>query len=346
MSEAAEILDNVARLREEALAAIAAAEDLRALEQARAAHLGRKSPLAQVRRSLGSLPQADRPAVGKKLNETWQELERALAQRREELAEKAAAAEKARKAVDVTLPPPRDFPGRLHPIAQTTELLKEVFLGLGFSYDEYPEIETEYHNFEALNTPKWHPARDEQDSFYTSDGRVLRTHTTAFQIRAIERHGPPPLREMTAGRCYRRDPFDPSHSPVFSQLDGIAVEPGVSFADLKWILSTMAKAVFGEKVGIRFRPSYFPFTTPSAEMDVSCQVCGGKGCGACKRTGWVEILGSGMMRPEVLRAAGLDPEKVSGLAFGIGIERIAMQLHRVDDIRMFYWNDIPFLRQF
>ncbi|HEV2765194.1 MAG TPA: phenylalanine--tRNA ligase subunit alpha, partial [Pyrinomonadaceae bacterium] len=249
-------------------------------------------------------------------------------------------------ALDVTLPGLRRLPGHLHPVTATMERMKEIMIGLGFSYDDYPEVETEYFNFDALNTPKWHPARDSHDSFYTEDGRVLRTHTSAFQARIMRRHGKPPVKAITSGKCYRNDDIDASHLPVFHQLDAISVGREISFADLKWTLYEMLRLLFGEKTELRFRPSYFPFTTPSAEVDVSCIICGGDGCALCSQTGWLEVLGCGMMRPEVLRAGELDPAVCQGWAFGIGVDRITMLRHQIDDIRRLVSNEEPFLRQF
>jgi phenylalanyl-tRNA synthetase alpha chain len=225
--------------------------------------------------------------------------------------------------------------------------MKKILMGLGFSYDDYPDIETEYYNFDALNTPAWHPARDLHDTFYVAGGRVLRTHTTAYQARVMQASGGRvPIRAITTGRCYRADDIDASHFPIFQQLDAFAVGRRITMADLRWTLTEVAKGLFGPEAKLRFRPSYFPFTTPSAEVDVSCIVCGQQGCALCSRTGWLEVLGSGMMRPEVLRAGGLDPAEHQGFAFGIGVDRIAMLRHQINDIRLLYENEEAFLRQF
>jgi len=235
----------------------------------------------------------------------------------------------------------------VHPITATAETMKKILMGLGFSYDDYPDIESEYYNFDSLNTPVWHPARDLHDTFYVGQGQLLRTHTTAFQARVMRASGGQvPIRAMTTGRCYRADDIDASHYPIFQQLDVFAVGRKLSMSDLRWTLTELAKGLFGPEAKLRFRPSYFPFTTPSAEVDVSCVVCKQKGCALCSRTGWLEVLGSGMTRPEVLRAGGLDPEKHQGFAFGIGVDRITMLRHQINDIRLLYDNEEAFLRQF
>ena len=239
-----------------------------------------------------------------------------------------------KNAIDVTLPGIRKGVGRRHPLMQTMEAVKTVLQGMGFRYDDYPEVETEYHNFDALNTPKWHPSRDMHDSFYTKAGGVLRTHTTAFQVRAMRDQKTPPIRAMTSGRCYRRDEIDATHFPIFNQLDVIAIDRAISFADLKWTLDRLIRALFGQEVKLRFRPSFFPFTTPSAEVDVFY------------RGRWMELLGSGMIRPEVLRNGGLDPDQYQGFAFGMGIDRLTMARYGIDDIRLLYANEEAFLTQF
>jgi phenylalanyl-tRNA synthetase alpha chain len=235
----------------------------------------------------------------------------------------------------------------VHPITATAEAMKKILLGLGFSYDDYPDIESEYFNFDALNTPAWHPARDLHDTFYVGPGQLLRTHTTAFQARVMRaRAGQLPIRAMTTGRCYRADDIDASHYPIFQQLDVFAVGRHITMSDLRWTLTELAQGLFGPDAKLRFRPSYFPFTTPSAEVDVSCVVCKQQGCALCSRTGWLEVLGSGMMRPEVLNAGGLDPAQHQGFAFGIGVDRITMLRHQMNDIRLLYDNEEAFLRQF
>jgi len=271
-------------------------------------------------------------------------LEEAFDQRRAALQE---TAKPAGPELDVTLPGRRRWAGRVHPITATAETMKKILMGLGFSYDDYPDIESEYYNFDSLNTPAWHPARDLHDTFYVGQGQLLRTHTTAFQARVMRASGGRvPIRAMTTGRCYRADDIDASHYPIFQQLDVFAVGEKLSMSDLRWTLTELAKGLFGPEAQLRFRPSYFPFTTPSAEVDISCVVCKQKGCALCSRTGWLEVLGSGMTRPEVLRAGGLDPQKHQGFAFGIGVDRITMLRHQINDIRLLYDNEEAFLRQF
>jgi phenylalanyl-tRNA synthetase alpha chain len=229
----------------------------------------------------------------------------------------------------------------------TAEAMKRVLIGLGFSYDDFPDIETEYYNFDALNTPAWHPARDLHDTFYTDGEHLMRTHTTAFQGRVMRASGGQvPIRAMTTGRCYRKDDIDASHFPIFQQLDAFAVGRNITMSDLRWTLTELVKGLFGAEAKLRFRPSYFPFTTPSAEVDMSCIICKQQGCSLCSRTGWIEVLGSGMMRPEVLRMGGMDPAKHQGFAFGIGVDRITMLRHQINDIRHLYQNEEAFLRQF
>jgi len=271
-------------------------------------------------------------------------IEEALDQRRAALQE---TAKPAGPELDVTLPGRRRWAGRVHPITATAETMKKILMGLGFSYDDYPDIESEYYNFDSLNTPAWHPARDLHDTFYVGQGQLLRTHTTAFQARVMRASGGRvPIRAMTTGRCYRADDIDASHYPIFQQLDVFAIGEKLSMSDLRWTLTELAKGLFGPEAKLRFRPSYFPFTTPSAEVDISCVVCKQKGCALCSRTGWLEVLGSGMTRPEVLRAGGLDPQKHQGFAFGIGVDRITMLRHQINDIRLLYDNEEAFLRQF
>ncbi|MDZ7386892.1 MAG: phenylalanine--tRNA ligase subunit alpha, partial [candidate division KSB1 bacterium] len=274
-------------------------------------------------------------------NELRTEWGEALARRREEL----IAPESEKEEVDYTLPGLVPFIGARHPVLQVMDRIKEIFYGMGFTVEEGPEIEDDYHNFEALNVPADHPSRDLQDTFYLESPFLMRTHTSPVQIRTMERCRPP-VRMIAPGRCYRKDTPDATHSPVFHQVEGLCVDEGVTFADLKGVVETFAKRLFGPEVRIRFRPSFFPFTEPSAEYDFSCIMCGGKGCRVCKGTGWLEISGAGMVDPAVFRFVGYDPEKYTGYAFGMGVERIAMLMYQVDDIRLFYDNDLRFLQQF
>jgi phenylalanyl-tRNA synthetase alpha chain len=314
------------------------------LEQIRVRYLGKKGRLTEILRSMPDLPAAERPAVGRAANAARDELESTLAERLRavEAAERQARLADAR--VDVSLPGRRVIPGRLHPLTQVLDEIIDVFIGLGFAVAEGPEVETDYYNFEALNIPKDHPARDMQDTFYVEDEILLRTHTSPVQIRTMARQ-PPPVRIICPGRVYRRD-ADITHSPMFTQVEGLAVDRDISMGDLKGTLELFARELFGPDSRIRFRPSFFPFTEPSAEVDVLCFLCKGGGCRVCKASGWLEILGSGMVHPRVLRNVGYDPEEVTGWAFGMGVERVAMLKYGVDDIRLFFENDLRFLAQF
>ncbi len=319
--------------------------DGESLQSLRVTYLGRKGKITALIRSVGSLPPEDRPRMGQAANRLKKELEGRFEQAEERLRREAEARKASAEAIDVTLPGPGFSRGRRHPITAVLNQVIEIFTGLGFSLESGPEVETEYYNFDALNIPADHPARDMQDTLYLEDGRVLRTHTSPVQIRTMEKTRPP-LRMICAGKAFRADTADASHSPMFHQLEGLMVDRAVSLADLKGLLDVFARRLFGEETRLRFRPSFFPFTEPSAEVDISCVVCGGKGCGLCSRRGWLEILGAGMVDPEVFKAVGYDPEKWTGLAFGMGIERIAMLKYGIDDIRLFYDNDLRFLHQF
>jgi phenylalanyl-tRNA synthetase alpha chain len=309
-------------------------------------YLGRKGELTAVVRQMAAVPAAERPAMGALLNEIKDEIE----QRIEEALAAAAAADRQRRLaaerLDVTLPGRRPQLGRAHPLAQVMDELIDVFRGLGFSVHEGPDVEDDYHNFSALNFPPDHPARDMQDTFFVEGGRLLRTHTSPVQIRVMEQHQPP-LRIIAPGTVYRHD-SDLTHSPMFHQIEGFMVGRRVTFAELKGVLTYSLRQLFGATTPVRLRPSFFPFTEPSAEVDIGCFRCGGRpaGCRVCKGTGWVEILGAGMIDPNVFRAVGYDPEAVSGFAFGMGIERMAMLKYEIDDIRLFFGNDVRFLRQF
>jgi phenylalanyl-tRNA synthetase alpha chain len=325
-------------------AELRAASDSAALEAVRIRYFGKKGVLSSLMRKIGELPAQDRQLAGAEVNRVRRELEELFDAHGRDIARREAERALASEVVDMTMPGRRRVGGRLHPITKTIDEMRTIFTGLGFAYDDYPEIESEYRNFDALNTPEWHPARDMHDTFYVADDLVLRTHTSAFQSRVLRRH-PPPIRAVTSGRCYRKDEIDASHSPVFHQFDGLAVDVDISFAELKGTLKFMAAELFGAETEVRFRPSYFPFTTPSAEMDVSCVVCKGSGCGSCKSSGWLELLGCGMVHPAVLREAGVDPGRYRGFAFGIGVDRIAMKRYGIPDIRMLYENDLDLLRQ-
>jgi phenylalanyl-tRNA synthetase alpha chain len=337
-------MQSIHDLLDRALLQIGQTETLAALDQVRVQYLGKSGELTVQMKSLGGLPPEERKQFGQSVNTAKSKLEEAIEQRKVTLQE---TAKPAGPELDVTLPGRRRLAGHVHPITATAEVMKKILMGLGFSYDDYPDIESEYYNFDSLNTPAWHPARDLHDTFYVGQGQLLRTHTTAFQTRVMRAcAGQVPIRAMTTGRCYRADDIDASHYPIFQQLDVFAVGRSINMSDLRWTLTELAKGLFGPEAKLRFRPSYFPFTTPSAEVDVSCVVCEQQGCALCSRTGWLEVLGSGMMRPEVLRAGGLDPEKHQGFAFGIGVDRITMLRHQINDIRLLYDNEEAFLRQF
>jgi phenylalanyl-tRNA synthetase alpha chain len=328
----------------EARAAIGGAASSSELEAVRVKYLGRSGALTQILKSLGTLPAEERPLVGAAANEAKRELEALLEVRLGEMLEVERRRQREGARPDLTLPGRRPARGALHPLTRVRDEIVTVFMGLGFSVAEGPQIETDFYNFEALNIPRDHPARDMQDTFYLSPETLLRTHTSPVQIRTM-RAQKPPVRIIVPGVVYRRD-ADITHSPMFHQVEGLAVDTRVTMADLKGTLELFARELFGARSKIRFRPSFFPFTEPSAEVDVLCFLCGGDGCRVCKQSGWLEILGSGMVHPQVLRNVGYDPEDVTGWAFGMGIERIAMLKYGVDDIRLFFENDLRFLKQF
>lgn len=330
-------------IKAEALAAIQA--ENADLEQIRIQYLGKKGELTAVLRGMGALTAEERPVIGQIANEVRAEIEGALktradAQKNAEL-EKKLVAEK----IDVTLPAKTLKAGKLHPLTQVQRTLEDIFIGMGFSIAEGPEVEYDYYNFQALNIPENHPARDTQDTFYITENILLRSQTSPVQVRTMEKQKPP-IRIISPGRVYRSDAVDATHSPLFHQIEGLVVDKGITMGDLKGMLETFAKTLFGNSTKLRFRPHHFPFTEPSAEVDVSCFVCGGKGCRVCKNEGWIEILGAGMVHPFVLSNCGIDPEEYSGFAFGMGVERIAMRYYGIDDMRLLYENDTRFLEQF
>ncbi|MEW6771101.1 MAG: phenylalanine--tRNA ligase subunit alpha [Bacillota bacterium] len=326
--------------------AIAAARNLEEIEVARVRFLGRKGELTQALRRVAALPAAERPLAGQRANEVKEKVEQALAERSGVLRGEALTRRLEAEAVDVTLPGRPVMLGYRHPLSQVREEIENIFLGLGFSIAEGPEVELDYYNFEALNLPKGHPARDMQDTFFISEEVLLRTHTSPVQVRTLERLAPQlPVKIIAPGKVYRRDD-DATHSPMFHQVEGLAVDTNIRFSDLKGVLLVFAREMFGPETKLRLRPSYFPFTEPSAEVDISCVICGGEGCRLCKQTGWLEILGAGMVHPRVLAVSGYDPEKCRGFAFGMGIERIALLKYGVNDLRLFFDNDLRFLSQF
>jgi phenylalanyl-tRNA synthetase alpha chain len=336
-------LEELQRAAREAQDEITAATSKEALEQSRITFLGRKGLVTQALRSLGSLPPEVRPQFGQEANRLKKLLETHLEEAHDRL-KKAALQAEAATGLDVTLPGRRLDLGRLHPITQITREICDIFIRMGFQVVEGPEIETDYYNFEALNIPKDHPARDMQDTFYISDNIVLRTHTSPMQVRVMEQQQPP-VRIIAPGKTFRRD-SDLTHTPMFHQVEGLLVDKNISFADLKGVLTAFVHEMFGPEVSLRFRPSFFPFTEPSAEVDIQCVICRGTGCRVCSQTGWLEILGSGMVDPEVFGFVNYDPEVYTGFAFGMGIERIAMLKFGIDDLRLFFDNDLRFLKQF
>jgi phenylalanyl-tRNA synthetase alpha chain len=340
---AGNFLAEVAALKEAAEKGAASLSDAKALENWRIEFLGRKSPLSRLSKGLSSLAEGDRPAAGQAVNELRAALQARYESLQKQLGSKKAAARETR--VDYTLPGVTPPIGTLHPLTKTYDEIKTFFASLGFSVAHGPEVEDEFHNFSALNFPPEHPSRDEQDTLYINDEWLLRTHTSPVQVRVMLAQEPP-LRVIVPGRCFRADAVDASHYPVFHQVEGLLVDENVSLGDLKGTLAAFAAYIFGPQTRIRFRPHFFPFTEPSAEMDVSCTVCGGEGCGTCGNTGWLEIAGAGMVHPNVFRNVGYDPERWAGYAFGMGVERITMLRHGIDDIRLFYENDFTFLKQF
>lgn len=331
-------------LRSAALAAIAEAPDLACLDQVRVRYLGKSGELTALLKQLGALPKEQRPAAGAQINRVKEELQQALDERKAVLEGLALSARLAAERVDVTLPGRGQRPGGLHPITRTLRRIERHFANAGFAIAEGPEVETPYHNFEALNIPEHHPARAMHDTFYFDAELLLRTHTSPVQIRVMAEQAPP-LKVIAPGRVYRCD-SDLTHTPMFHQVEGLLVDERVSFADLKGVLYDFLTDFFERDLELRFRPSYFPFTEPSAEVDIQCVMCGGSGCRVCKQTGWLEVLGCGMVYPEVFKQVGIDPDRYLGYAFGMGVERLAMLRYGIDDIRLYFENDLRFLRQF
>ncbi len=332
------------KLRNEVFTLISQTSTEKELSEIRVGVLGRKGSLTQLLKSLGTLPEEDRREIGKRANQVKGDLEQKIEETLLQIKERERKAALKREKIDVTLPGRRMPVGKRHPLTQVLDEIIDIFSRLGFEVAEGPEVELDYYNFEALNIPKGHPAREMQATFFISDEVVLRTHTSPMEVRTMEKH-PPPVRIISPGPAYRRD-SDPTHSPMFHQVEGLLVDKGITFADLKGVLTVFVHQMFGEKTKLRFRPSFFPFTEPSAEIDIECIICGGKGCGVCSNTGWLEILGSGMTDPAVFGFVDYDPEEVTGFAFGMGVERIAMLKYGINDIRLFYTNDLRFLRQF
>ncbi len=315
------------------------------LENLRVKYLGKKGELTAVLRGMGGLSAEERPIVGQLANQVRETVEKLIETAKKEMEEQELLEKLKEEEVDVTIPGKHSEAGKLHPITQVTKEMTDIFIGLGFEVVEGPEVEYDYYNFEMLNIPKNHPARDTQDTFYVNDNIVLRTQTSPVQVRVME-NKKPPIRIVSPGRVYRSDAVDATHSPLFHQMEGLVVDKGVTMTDLKGTLELFAKKLYGEDAKIRLRPHHFNFTEPSAEVDICCFACGGKGCRLCKGEGWIEILGAGMVHPKVLMGCGIDPDVYSGFAFGMGIERIVMRRFGINDLRLFFENDMRFLKQF
>jgi len=338
------VKEELDRLQKEVVISVSQASTEKEISEIRVKYLGKKGSITQVLKSLGTLPESERREIGQRANQLKQNTEARIEEALSRIQEKTRQEALERERIDVTLPGRRIPVGKRHPLTQILDEIIDIFSRLGFEVVEGPEVELDYYNFEALNIPKGHPAREMQATFFISEDVVLRTHTSPVQARTMEKKRPP-VRVISPGAVYRCD-SDPSHSPMFHQVEGLLVDKGVTFADLKGVLTAFVHQMFGKETKLRFRPSFFPFTEPSAEIDIECFICGGKGCGICSNTGWLEILGSGMVDPAVYKFVNYDPEEVTGFAFGLGIERIAMLKFGINDIRLFFTNDLRFLRQF
>ncbi|MFS0593526.1 phenylalanine--tRNA ligase subunit alpha [Cytobacillus horneckiae] len=339
--------ERLKELQTEALEKISSAVDLKELNDIRVSYLGKKGPITEVLKGMGKISAEERPKMGALANEVRDAISKGIEEKHSKLEEAAVEAKLAAETIDVTLPGRPVTTGHHHSLTKVIEEIEDLFIGMGYTVAEGPEVEKDYYNFEALNLPKGHPARDMQDSFYITEDILLRTHTSPVQARTMEKHeGKGPVKIICPGKVFRRDNDDATHSHQFMQIEGLVVDENIRMTDLKGTLEVFAKKMFGEDREIRLRPSFFPFTEPSVEMDISCKICSGKGCSVCKKTGWIEILGAGMVHPNVLEMAGFDSKKYTGFAFGMGAERIAMLKYGVDDIRHFYTNDVRFLKQF
>ena len=337
--------ERLVKLKENALAKINEADSLDKLNDIRVAFLGKKGELTEILKGMKDVAPEERPKVGQIVNETRAAIEEVLENAKKDLASKALEAKLKSEVIDVTLPAKKTNVGHSHPNTLALEEVKKIFIGMGYEVVEGPEVEYDYYNFEALNIPANHPAKDEQDTFYIDDKILLRTQTSSVQVHEMER-GKLPIKMISPGRVYRADEVDATHSPCFHQVEGMVIDENITFADLKGTLAEFAKQLFGPETKVKFRPHHFPFTEPSAEMDVSCFKCGGKGCRMCKGEGWIEILGCGMIHPHVFEMSGVDKDKYTGFAFGIGLERIALLKYEIDDMRLLYENDERFLKQF
>lgn len=333
------------QIKQVAIDALEKCDNLKALDELKIKYLGKKGELTGILKQMGKLSAEERPVIGQLANEVRATIEAEITSRVQALKEKQLEEQLKAETIDVTMAGQKFNVGKQHPLTLVMDEIKEIFLGMGFDVVSGPEIELDYYNFEALNIPKDHPARDTQDTFYITDNVLLRTQTSPVQIRTMEKRKPP-IRIISPGRVYRSDALDATHSPVFHQIEGLVVDKGITMSDLKGTLELFVKGLYGEDSVVRFRPHHFPFTEPSAEMDVMCFNCHGKGCRVCKGEGWIEILGAGMVHPKVLQNCGIDPEEYSGFAFGMGLERVVMRRFAIDDIRMFFDNDMRFLDQF
>ena len=337
--------EQLEKIKSEALAKIDASDALEKLNEIRVAYLGKKGELTTVLKSMKDVAPEERPKVGQMVNEVRALIEKRLEETKTALARKAREEQMKREVIDVTLPAKKANTGHKHPNTIALEEVERIFVGMGYEVVEGPEVEYDLYNFEKLNIPKGHPARDEQDTFYINDSILLRSQTSPVQARVMEKQKPP-IRMIAPGRVFRSDEVDATHSHSFHQIEGLVIDKHITFADLKGTLAEFARELFGEDTKVKFRPHHFPFTEPSAEVDVSCFKCGGKGCRFCKGSGWIEILGCGMVHPHVLEMCGIDPEEYTGFAFGVGLERIALLKYEIDDMRLLYENDIRFLKQF
>ncbi len=332
-------------IEKSAFAQLESCTDLKEIDELRVKYLGKKGELTTILKQMGKLSAEERPVIGQLANQIRTDIENKIEEQKNALEQKLLNERLAQETIDVTMPGKKQPIGKKHPLDLVLDEIKEIFIGMGFEIAQGPEVELDYYNFEALNIPKDHPARDTQDTFYIDDNVVLRTQTSPVQIRTMEQKKPP-IRIIAPGRVYRSDAVDATHSPLFHQIEGLVVDKNITMADLKGTLEVFVKRLYGEDSVVRFRPHHFPFTEPSAEMDVMCFNCHGEGCRLCKGEGWIEILGCGMVHPKVLQNGGIDPEEYSGFAFGLGLERVVMRRYNIDDLRLFYENDVRFLKQF
>ncbi len=337
--------EQLTALRATALEELQGLNDLKQLEDFRVRYMGKKGSVTALLRGMGALSAEERPVMGQMVNQLRQELEQAVSDKLVAIQDALQKEKLAAETLDVTMPGKREGKGSLHPLNVVLNDIIDIFQSMGFDIVDGPEVETDYYNFQALNVPEDHPARDMQDTFYLAENLLLRTQTSAAQARTMEERKPP-IRIICPGRVYRADEVDATHSPVFHQIEGLVIDKGITMCDLKGVLEQFAQEIYGEETKVRFRPSFFPFTEPSVEVDVTCSECGGKGCRVCKGAGWIEILGAGMVHPNVLRAGGIDPDVYTGFAFGIGLDRLTTTRYKISDIRLLFENDVRFLEQF